>query len=274
MDVANLTAAQRVITALDVDHPSKAIDIVKRLGHYDCGFKQGRQLIERTFAVNASAQDAASRYERDSFNDQLAELFALMGNQVMLDIKEHDIANTVVESIKSLAGIQARMMTIHASNSMNTLKQVAAIDNGALKIGVTALTDMDPADCNRVFGATAEEAVVELAGGLIQARFDGLVCAPGELEALKEHGIIPRLMPVCPNSYPVWFPRGDQNADRGDTPGIAISNGAVFVVIGRAITRPPEEYDAKDGSPILRIGSSERALELIIEDIEQSLKAA
>ena len=170
------------------------------------------------------------------------------GSAVFLDLKFHDIPNTVAHAIRSAAGLGVAMITLHAGGGpvmmeAGTKAAEASGNKDLLILAVTVLTSMDAAQLSAT-GVTVEpEAqVVRLAGLAAGAGIGGIVCSPREIAAVRSaHGGKLRL--VTPGVRPSWAATGDQK--RVMTPAEAIQAGADWLVIGRPITgaeNPKEAY--------------------------------
>ena len=165
---------------------------------------------------------------------------------VFLDLKFHDIPNTVAKAIKATAGINTFMMTVHTSGGRAMLQ--AAIDASMqvayvtgkerpLIIGVTVLTSMDQADINMVgIRDNINDQVARLADLAQSCRLDGVVCSPYEIAALRRQ-CGDEFVLVVPGIRPQGSKQGDQK--RIMTPREAITKGADYLVIGRPITTAP-----------------------------------
>lgn len=174
--------------------------------------------------------------------DGVRQMSAL-GFPVFLDLKFHDIPNTVARAIKTVAPLGPKMITIHTFGGlqmMKTAKQAsleAAKENGVeapLILGVTVLTSLDDQDLHAIgVGAGAGDQVVRLAGLAQKAGLDGVVCSPLEISKIREK-FGNDLKLVVPGIRPLGADAGDQK--RTMTPGEAIENGADCLVIGRPIT--------------------------------------
>ena len=162
---------------------------------------------------------------------------------VFLDLKFHDIPNTVAKAIKATAGINTFMMTVHTSGGRAMLQ--AAIDasmevayltgkDRPLIVGVTVLTSLDQSDLNMVgIKDNLHDQVERLADLASSCRLDGVVCSPYEIAALrKQFGKDFEL--VVPGIRPEGSAKGDQK--RVMTPAEALNKGATYLVIGRPLT--------------------------------------
>jgi orotidine-5'-phosphate decarboxylase len=160
---------------------------------------------------------------------------------VFLDLKLHDIPNTVAGAMKSLAPLGAHMITVHAAGGAAMIEAARtaaeAGPNRPLILAVTVLTSLDATALNSigVAGGTTQQ-VLRLARLALAAGADGLVCSAQELPQLRDaFGATPILV------VPGIRPAGTENADqaRTQTPEAAIAAGADYIVVGRPITRSP-----------------------------------
>lgn len=170
---------------------------------------------------------------------------------VMLDLKLHDIPETVARAVKTAIDVGADMLTIHTSGGRKMMDAAAKAANGKIKLlGVTVLTSMDDKDLSEVgvaktrLGGTGEgfaeadvgeqvRRLAELAG---QCGLDGLVCSA--LEAADLHTRHPGFALVVPGIRPAGSDAGDQK--RVATPAKARQDGASFIVVGRPIRDAPD----------------------------------
>ena len=154
------------------------------------------------------------------------------GFKIFLDLKLHDIPNTVKKSIKGLVSLPIDMMTIHTSGGLEMMKAAKkAVDGTDIKIfGVTALTSLSDEDTSLIFKRTAAEQVNTMLDLAEQAGIDGVVCSPHELSLVTKRESLLSITPGIrlKDSY------DDQN--RVMTPKDALKQGANFLVIGRPIT--------------------------------------
>lgn len=158
------------------------------------------------------------------------------GRRVFLDLKFHDIPNTVAGAVRSAAALGAEMLTVHAGGGSAMLRAAveAAGAEGPLVLAVTVLTSMADADVKELgISATASEQVLHLAGIAQRTGCGGLVCSPQEVVEIRRRlGGEPVL--VTPGIRPAGADVGDQS--RIATPAEAIRAGADYLVIGRPIT--------------------------------------
>ena len=170
------------------------------------------------------------------------------GCKVFLDLKFHDIPNTVAHAIKSAAGLGVTMTTLHAVGGPVMLEAAAkaAQESGGselLLLAVTVLTSMDAAQLSSTgISLEPKEQVLRLAGLASDAGIGGVVCSPLEITAIRET-FGDKLRIVTPGVRPTWAATGDQK--RVMTPAEAVKAGSDWLVIGRPITaaeNPKEAY--------------------------------
>lgn len=214
-----LQARERLIVALDLPTVKAAESMVSRLGDSVSFYKIGYQLAFAGGLPFAAGMIAA-------------------GKQVFLDLKLHDIGNTVQKGVESVAQMGATFLTVHAYPQ--TMKAAVEGKQGStLRIlAVTVLTSYDDTD---LAAAGYDMSVPELAAArAAQARdmgVDGLVCSPEEAGNLR--GIVsPSMVLVTPGIRPAGSATGDQK--RIMTPAAAIRAGADHLVVGRPVTESPD----------------------------------
>ena len=166
---------------------------------------------------------------------------------VFLDLKFHDIPNTVAGAVRSACRMKSYMMTIHAGGGPAMIRAaVDAAEAGAsehnaprpLIIAVTVLTSLDQADLNAVGVEASPSDQARRLAALAQANgADGIVCSPHEIEVLRQD-LGPDFVLVVPGIRPAGTDAGDQK--RIMTPEQAVDLGATHLVIGRPITQAPD----------------------------------
>lgn len=228
MDTAN---RDRIIIALDVPGKDEAIALGSRLRS------------ARTFKVGLELFTAEG--------PALFRKLKALRKDIFLDLKLHDIPNTVAGAVRSAFRHGVQMMTVHASGGREMMARAAETARQASEelerprpvlLGVTVLTSLKGADLAEV-GMTADPAaqVLRLAGLAKAAGMDGVVCSPQEIELLrKEFG--KDLVIVTPGIRPLWAAAQDQK--RIMTPAEAVAKGADYLVIGRPITGAPSPEEA------------------------------
>jgi orotidine-5'-phosphate decarboxylase len=228
MDTAN---RDKIIIALDVPGKDEAIALVSRLRS------------ARTFKVGLELFTAEG--------PALFRKLRALRKDIFLDLKLHDIPNTVAGAVRSAFRHGVQMMTVHTSGGREMMARAAETARQAseelerprpILLGVTVLTSLKGADLAEV-GMTADPAaqVLRLAGLAKAAGMDGVVCSPQEIELLRrEFG--KDLVIVTPGIRPLWAAAQDQK--RIMTPAEAVAKGADYLVIGRPITGAPSPEEA------------------------------
>jgi orotidine-5'-phosphate decarboxylase len=168
-----------------------------------------------------------------------AGLRALTAAPVFLDLKLHDIPNTVAGGVRAVLPLRPRMLTVHASGGTQMIRAAVAAASAAgadrpMILAVTVLTSLDQADLHAAgIGATPAEQVARLGRLAVEAGADGLVCSPREVALLRQAlGSAVKL--VVPGIRPEGAASGDQA--RTMTPEQAVSAGADWIVVGRPVT--------------------------------------
>jgi len=216
----------KIIIALDVPDTDGALRLLDSLGDPPALCKIGLELFT---AEGPSVIKAVQ--ER--------------GSRVFLDLKFHDIPNTVAHAVKSASGLGVAMTTLHASGGPVMLEEATKAAEGSelLLLAVTVLTSMDAAQLSST-GISVEprEQVLRLAGLASDAGIGGVVCSPLEVNAIRT-SLGNNLRIVTPGVRPTWAATGDQK--RVMTPAEAVKEGSDWLVIGRPITaaeNPREAY--------------------------------
>ena len=210
-----LDARDRLIVALDLPTRRDAEATVERLGDTVSFYKIGYQLA---FAGGLA----------------LADTLARAGKHVFLDMKLHDIENSVAKGVENVARLGVNFLTVHAYPQ--TMKAaVAARDGSDLKIlAVTVLTSYDDIDlAESGYSQSVDALVAHRAQQAHDLGVDGLVCSPEEASPLRL-AVGNDMVFVTPGIRPQGSARGDQK--RVTTPAQAIAAGADYLVVGRPIT--------------------------------------
>jgi len=165
---------------------------------------------------------------------------ASKGFEIFLDLKLHDIPNTVKKSIEGLISLPLGMMTIHTSGGLEMMKAAKkAVSDTNIKIfGVTALTSLSDKDTSIIFQRTASSQVKAMLDLAQEAQIDGVVCSPHELDLVVERK---SLLSITPG---IRLSESADDQSRVMTPKDAISKGADYIVIGRPITNAPNISEA------------------------------
>ena len=173
-----------------------------------------------------------------SFNaigHEAIQYVASKGFEIFLDLKLHDIPNTVKKSIEGLISLPISMMTIHTSGGLEMMKiAINAVKDTNIKIfGVTALTSLSNEETDVIFKRTAFDQVSAMLDLAQEAKIDGVVCSPHELDLVVARK---SLLSITPG---IRLSESEDDQSRVMTPNDAISKGANHIVIGRPITDAP-----------------------------------
>jgi orotidine-5'-phosphate decarboxylase len=225
------TTAERVFVALDTPDLARAAKLADALRGAVGGVKVGKELF------TAHGPDGVRAVTG--------------GERLFLDLKFHDIPNTVAGAVRAAIHVRPFMLTVHASGGPAMMQAAADAAREAaedtdvprpLIIGVTVLTSMDEADLKAVGqqGPVVDQA--KRLAALAQASgLDGVVCSPREVAVMRAL-CGPDFTLVVPGIRPAWSAAGDQK--RVMTPAQALAAGADFLVIGRPITGQPDPVAA------------------------------
>ncbi|MDL2363000.1 MAG: orotidine-5'-phosphate decarboxylase [Patescibacteria group bacterium] len=229
--------SDRVIVALDKMNWEQAGEVMSEVGEH-VGMAKANSIAQKLGWIHA------------------VEKIASFGAATMADAKYHDIPDTVRLHIAEAADCNPQFITIHASSVVEMLKAAAEgrdqiretkkghySDDDVARIGgilgVTVLTSIGEEDCVSIYGDSPKKKVLQFARIAKEAGIDGIVCSGKELKIIREQDDLNDLLTVVPGITPAWAQKaGDQK--RVVTPTEAIQNGADFIVVGRAITQPPE----------------------------------
>ena len=215
----------RIIVALDVPLAAAAFKLVDRIGDSVSYYKIGAPLFMR------GGDDVVRELKR-------------RGKRVFLDLKFHDIPNTVARSVEAAAELDVDLLTVHATggSAMIRAAREAARETGPKILAVTILTSFGIDDAEEVWGKqlnSLREEVARFAVLAVEAGADGVVASPLEAEALKRrHGA--GFLIVTPGIRPTGTDAGDQV--RTATAGEAVRAGADYIVVGRPVI---EDYDPR-----------------------------
>ncbi len=220
-------ADPRILIALDYSEPKEAEALVARLDPTRCRLKVGKELFTRG-------------------GPALVERLQSRGYEIFLDLKFHDIPNTVAGACYAAAELGVWMVNVHALGGRRMMEAardgVDRVSRPPLLIGVTILTSMGPEDLAEVGLDPAPGLLVErLATLASRSGLDGVVCSPRETEMLR--GVLGGgFKLVTPGIRPAGSTAGDQV--RITTPADAVRMGSDFLVIGRPITAAPDPLAA------------------------------
>jgi len=224
MDAGMTNAADKIIVALDVATKERALELVVQLRDQVSFFKIGLQLYTAE-------------------GPEIVRAVLSTGARVWLDIKLHDIPNTVARAVESANGLGVHMLTIHLSGGSEMIRSAtAARANNMLLLGVTVLTSATEQTLREI-GITdrVEDQVLRLVRLGVEAGIDGVVASPHEIKKLRaEFG--DKIKIAVQGIRPTWAEPGDQK--RFTTPHEALEAGADYIGIGRPITAHPQPSEA------------------------------
>jgi orotidine-5'-phosphate decarboxylase len=224
----------KLIVALDVDTPDKALALVQKLRDVAGMFKIGSTLF--TLA-----------------GPQIVKDIIASGAKVFLDLKFHDIPHQVAGAARSAAQLGVSLFTIHASGGAEMMRAaVEAVTEVAEKehtpraavLAVSVLTSIDANTLTEIgVNASPEESVLRLVKLAEQAGVDGVVASPQETSKIRAAVANPSFLIVTPGIRPAAKDGGDDQR-RVATPAAALSAGASYLVVGRPITGAPDPVAA------------------------------
>ncbi len=207
----------KIIIPLDLEY-SSAISMAKNLYPTLCRLKIGSQLFT-------------------SSGPQIITELNSLGFDIFLDLKFHDIPNTVYEAVKSAADLGIWMVNVHASGGRAMLeaskKALEGFDQPPLLIAVTVLTSLSEDSINEIGIKDLSEQVLKLAELANRCDLNGVVCASTDVKAIRNR-FGKDFITVTPGIRPNDSKVNDQN--RISTPSEAVKNGSDYLVIGRPIT--------------------------------------
>lgn len=219
---------KRIIVALDMDDQKKALELIDKLDPDLCRVKIGKELFTL-------------------YGPDLVRQVQARGFDIFLDLKFHDIPNTVYKAVRAACALNIWMLTVHASGGAEMLRMArqAAIDSSnsrkPILVAVTVLTSMVDDDLEaQGIRRTTEEHVLRLASMAQGAGMDGVVCSAAETTALRKL-LSDDFILVTPGIRPAGDSAQDQK--RVMTPGEAILCGSNYLVIGRPITQARRPVD-------------------------------
>ena len=211
----------KIIVALDYEKESDALALVDQIDPSLCRLKVGKEMFT-TLGMNFVKQLHQRNFD------------------VFLDLKYHDIPNTVARAVRSAADLGVWMVDLHASGGLRMMEEAKRIlepygKDAPLLIAVTVLTSMEDLDLLQIgINASPMEQVLRLAHLTQHAGLDGVVCSPQEVEILR-NACGEEFKLVTPGIRPIGADFGDQR--RVMTPTAAVRAGSDYLVIGRPITK-------------------------------------
>jgi orotidine-5'-phosphate decarboxylase len=216
--------ADKIIVALDVPTKREALDLVEQLRVQISFFKIGLQLYTAE-------------------GPEIVRAVLSTGSKVWLDLKLHDIPNTVARAVESASRLGVQMLTIHLSGGSEMVRAATAARlNNMLLMGVTVLTSSTEETLREIgIQDKVDDQVLRLAKLGVEAGIDGVVASSHEIKPLRgEFG--DKIKIVVPGIRPSWSDPGDQR--RTMTPCEALEAGADYLVIGRPIIAHPNPNEA------------------------------
>ncbi len=217
----------RICLALDVDQMSDVVSLVSRLKDHVGIFKVGKQLFTR-------------------LGPSVVEAIHNLGSEVFLDLKYHDIPNTVMQASRVCAELGVKMFNVHASGGRRMMEAaLEGVDKSntlrkPIVLAVTVLTSLSESELQTELHiqSTLKDHVLHLAGLASESGLHGVVCSPEEIALIRTH--LPKSFVVLtPGVRPVWSSKDDQT--RVMTPREAVDLGADYLVIGRPITKADDD---------------------------------
>ena len=208
----------QIIVALDLER-DLALDLAKSLDPNNCRLKVGSQLFT-------------------SAGPRVIEELSTLGFDIFLDLKFHDIPNTVAQSVKAAANLGVWMINVHTSGGSSMMRAAKEATTGLMDppliIGVTMLTSLSEKDVNELGIQDISNQVVSLASLAKKNSLDGIVCSANDVRGVKEL-LGKDFVTVTPGIRSSNSSKDDQS--RVSTARNAIENGSDYIVIGRPITQ-------------------------------------
>lgn len=215
--------SKKIIVAIDENQSNEAKNIINQLDSSMCMVKIG------SISFNSIGREIISYSCEKGFD-------------IFLDLKLHDIPNTVKKSIEGLSSLPISMLTIHTSGGKDMMMAaMEAVSGTQIKVfGVTALTSLNNDDTNQIFQRTTAGQVDAMLNLAQEAGLHGVVCSPQELELVNKRE---NLLSITPG---IRLQDSNDDQKRVMTPKEAINLGADFLVIGRPITEAENIGEALD----------------------------
>ena len=228
-----MKAADRLVIALDIDNDEEALGLVADLKGSVGMFKVGHQLFT-------------------AYGPDIVRRIIGMGGRVFLDLKYHDIPNTVAKASSEAAKLGVSIFNVHSLGGLDMMKAAAAAAKEAagkhglpepIVLAVTVLTSMDEMSLRRELKITRslQREVAHLARLAQRAGMHGVVASPQEIKMLRR-SVRGEFVILTPGVRPAWAAKDDQK--RVMTPGEAVKTGADFIVVGRPVLKAPDRKAA------------------------------
>ncbi len=222
-----MSLKEKLIVALDVETPSAALDLVRRLHGVAGMFKVGSQLFT-------------------SAGPQIVKDIIALDSKVFLDLKFHDIPHQVAGAARAAAELGVSLFTVHASGGSEMLSRAVEAAAGRSKVlAISVLTSIDAAILSQIgVTSSAEESVMRLVKLAEASGVDGVVASPREIKTIRSEISRSEFLVVTPGIRPATNANEDQK--RVATPAAAIADGATYLVVGRPITGAPDPVQAAE----------------------------
>ena len=193
-------------------------------------FKRASSIINKLDPAKCMVKIGSVAF--NSIGNEIVSYASEKGFEIFLDLKLHDIPNTVKKSIQGLIKMPIKMLTIHISGGKNMMMAAMdAVSGSEIKVfGVTALTSLSDKDTNYIYQRSTSEQVNSMIDLAEEAGIDGVVCSPQELMLVKNRQ---SLLSITPG---IRLSSSNDDQKRVMTPKDAVELGADYLVIGRPIT--------------------------------------
>ena len=209
---------KKLIVALDFDNADKALNFLNNLDPNKCLVKVGLELFI-------------------SEGWKILDLISDRGFEIFLDLKLHDIPNTVAKSIKKISNFNVALTTVHLNGGMSML-EAASSEKANIKIlGVSILTSLSKEEIFEITDTNFDVYFNNLISIASSSNVDGVVCSPNELDRLKDFNKL-KVVPGIRNNI------SDDDQKRVMTSSEAYKKGADFIVVGRPITKSEDPKKA------------------------------
>lgn len=211
------------MVALDIDEGDEAVRLAGEIGPDVAALKVGSQLFTR-------------------YGPDLVRQITGTGGHVFLDLKYHDIPNTVSKAVKGAVEIGVSWLTVHASGGSDMIRAAKDAAGDAKILAVTILTSLDKVAMGQIgWKGEVRDQVVNLASMARESGADGIVCSALEVSSLRSV-LDDRCALVTPGIRPAGTSTDDQA--RVATPASAVADGADYLVVGRPIVKAPDPKEA------------------------------
>ncbi len=216
----------RLIVALDFPSLDPALELVRKVSGHAGMFKIGKELFTRE-------------------GPRAVQALTGLGEKVFLDLKYHDIPNTVGRAVDAAVALGASLINVHASGGRKMMQAAAeAAEGRTAVIAVTVLTSLDDGDIKEAgLSGKVGDLVVRLTHLALDSGLDGVVAAPTDVARLRKE-LGQDFLIVTPGVRPSGSSKDDQT--RIATPAEAVRQGADYIVVGRPITQAEDPVEAAD----------------------------